>query len=50
MNQKNAGLTVGELTIAIASILVIFLIWSGINNKDKGEEISSRLIQHHLTV
>tara|TARA_B100000700_G_C14681301_1_gene685482 strand:+ start:331 stop:501 length:171 start_codon:yes stop_codon:yes gene_type:complete len=35
MNYKNDGLTVGELTIAVGGVIVIFLIWSGINkNQD----------------
>ncbi len=31
MNQENEGLTVGELTMAVGALLLIFLIWSGIS-------------------
>lgn len=33
MNYKNEGLTVGELTIAIGALIIIFIIWSGINKQ-----------------
>ena len=33
MNYKNEGLTVGELTIAISALIIIFLIWSGISKQ-----------------
>ena len=33
MNQQNEGLTVGELTMTIGALVIIFLIWSGIRQK-----------------
>ena len=33
MNYKNEGLTVGELTIAIGALIMIFIIWSGISKQ-----------------
>tara|TARA_Y100001968_G_scaffold164787_1_gene150835 strand:+ start:892 stop:1056 length:165 start_codon:yes stop_codon:yes gene_type:complete len=36
MSIRNQGLTVGELTMAIAVLILISLVWSGIaNNRDK---------------
>ncbi len=42
MDKRNQGLTVGELTIAIAAIILIFFVWSGINksNNDRSRQIS----------
>tara|TARA_Y100001968_G_scaffold98669_1_gene88735 strand:- start:175 stop:351 length:177 start_codon:yes stop_codon:yes gene_type:complete len=37
MNSKNDGLTVGELSIAIATLIVIGFIWVNLS-KDKGNQ------------
>ena len=43
MNLKNDGLTVGELSISIAALIIIVFIWTNLT-KDKGnQEISIRL-------
>ena len=43
MNLKNDGLTVGELSIAIATLIIIVFIWSSLT-KDKGnQEVSMAL-------
>ena len=43
MNFKNDGLTVGELSIAIATLIIIVFIWSSLT-KDKGnQEVSMAL-------
>ncbi len=43
MIHKNQGLTVGELTIAIAALLLVGLIWSNIKKETNGEKISLNL-------
>ena len=36
MSSRNQGLTVGELTMAIAALILISLVWSGIaKNRDE---------------
>ena len=43
MNLKNDGLTVGELSIAIATLIIIVFTWSSLT-KDKGnQEVSMAL-------
>ena len=43
MNLKNDGLTVGELSITIAVIIIIGFIWTNLT-KDKGnQEVSNFL-------
>ena len=37
MNFKNDGLTVGELSITIATLIIIGFIWTTLS-KDKGNE------------
>ena len=37
MNFKNDGLTVGELSIAIAALIIIGFIWTNLT-KDKGNQ------------
>jgi len=37
MNLKNDGLTVGELSITIASLIIIGFIWTNLT-KDKGNQ------------
>ena len=40
MNLKNDGLTVGELSITIAVLIIIGFIWSNLAKNQKGEEVS----------
>ncbi len=35
MTPNNEGLTVGELTIALGVLIIVFLIWSGLNKKSE---------------
>ncbi len=47
MNPKNEGLTVGELSIAIATLIIISFIWSTFNNsqnKNNNAKINRELI------
>ena len=37
MNLKNDGLTVGELSIAIATLIIVGFIWTNLT-KDKGNQ------------
>ncbi len=43
MNLKNDGLTVGELSIAIATIVIIGFIWTN-STKDNGKNEVSMVI------
>ena len=45
MNFKNDGLTVGELSIAIATIIIICFIWTNLN-KNKGDQEVSMVISN----
>ena len=40
MNSKNYGLTVGELSIAIAALIVVVMVWSSFN-KEKNDKVLS---------
>ena len=40
MTFKNDGLTVGELSIAIAVILIIGFLWTSLNKSKEGQEVS----------
>ena len=40
MNSKNDGLTVGELSIAIASLIIIGFIWTTLTREKGNQEIS----------
>ena len=40
MNLRNDGLTVGELSIAIATLIIIVLIWTNLTKKDENQEVS----------
>ena len=40
MNFKNDGLTVGELSIAIASLIIIGFIWTTLTREKGNQEIS----------
>ena len=45
MNFKNDGLTVGELSIAIATLIIVGFIWTNLT-KDKGNQEVSMVIQN----
>ena len=45
MNFKNDGLTVGELSIAIATLIIIGFIWTNLA-KDKGNQEVSMVISN----
>ena len=40
MNFKNDGLTVGELSIAITTLIIIGFIWTNLAKGKKNQEIS----------
>ena len=40
MNFKNDGLTVGELSIAIATLIIVGFIWTNLTKDKGGEEVS----------
>ena len=40
MNSKNHGLTVGELTIAIAALILIGFIWTTLNKEKETKDVS----------
>tara|TARA_Y100001968_G_scaffold264440_1_gene253340 strand:- start:60 stop:233 length:174 start_codon:yes stop_codon:yes gene_type:complete len=40
MNLKNDGLTVGELSIAIASLIVVGFIWTNLTRESGNQEVS----------
>ena len=45
MNLKNDGLTVGELSITIAALIIIGFIWTNLT-KDKGNQEVSMFINN----
>ena len=45
MHLKNDGLTVGELSITIATLIIIGLIWTNLT-KDKGDQEVSIFINN----
>ena len=45
MNLNNDGLTVGELTITIATLIIIGFIWTNLT-KDKGDQDLSMIINN----
>ena len=45
MNFKNEGLTVGELSITIATLIIVGFIWTSLN-KDKGNQEISMIINN----
>ena len=47
MNFKNDGLTVGELSIAIATLIIIGFIWTNLT-KDKGNQEVSMIINNSI--
>ena len=40
MNFKNDGLTVGELSIAIATIIIIGFTWTNLTKNNGNQEVS----------
>ena len=40
MNFKNDGLTVGELSIAIATLIIIGFIWANLTKEKGNQEVS----------
>ena len=40
MNLKNDGLTVGELSITIAAIIIIGFIWTNLTKEKGNQEVS----------
>ena len=45
MHLKNDGLTVGELSITIAALIIIGFIWTNLT-KDKGDQAVSMFINN----
>ena len=45
MNFKNDGLTVGELSITIATLIIVGFIWTNLS-KDKGNQEVSMIINN----
>ena len=40
MNFKNDGLTVGELSITIASLIIVGFIWTNLTKEKGNQEVS----------
>ena len=40
MNLRNDGLTVGELSIAIATLIIIGFIWTNLTKDKSNQEVS----------
>ena len=40
MNFKNEGLTVGELSIAIATLIIVGFVWTNLTKEKGNQEIS----------
>ena len=47
MNLKNDGLTVGELSIAIATLIILGFIWTNLT-KEKGNQAISLFINNSI--
>ena len=43
MNFKNDGLTVGELSIAITTLIIIGFIWTNLAKDKKPQDVSMRI-------
>ena len=41
MHLKNDGLTVGELSVTIAALIIIGLIWTNLTKDRKSQEVSN---------
>tara|TARA_B100001029_G_scaffold1856_1_gene1352 strand:+ start:1364 stop:1531 length:168 start_codon:yes stop_codon:yes gene_type:complete len=40
MNLKNDGLTVGELSITIATLIIVVFIWTSLTKEKGNQEVS----------
>ncbi len=40
MNLRNDGLTVGELSIAIATLIIIGFLWTNLTKDNESQEVS----------
>ncbi len=40
MNFRNDGLTVGELSITIATLIIVFFIWTNLTKDKENQEVS----------
>ena len=49
MHLKNDGLTVGELSITIAALIIIGFIWTNLT-KDKGNQEVSMFINNSIEI
>ena len=49
MNSKNDGLTVGELSITIATLIIVGFIWTSLT-KDKGNQEVSMAINNLISI
>ena len=47
MHLKNDGLTVGELSVTIATIIIIGFVWTNLT-KDKGNQEVSMVINNSI--
>ena len=47
MDFKTKGLTVGELSMTIGSLLIVGLIWTSIKNNDNSKTSKIDLHQHY---
>ena len=47
MTLRNDGLTVGELSITIATLIIIGFIWTNLT-KDKGNQEVSKIINNSI--
>ena len=50
MNLKNDGLTVGELSIAITTLIIIGFIWTSLDKDKKNQEVSMLIINGSETI
>ncbi len=50
MQPKNQGLTVGELTISIAVLLLVFFIWSNLSKRQSFHPNSNNQSYSNLLV
>ena len=41
MHLKNDGLTVGELSVTIAALIIIGFIWTNLTKERKSQEVSN---------
>ena len=49
MNFKNDGLTVGELSITIATLIIIGFIWTSLT-KDNGDQEISMILNNSSSI